>query len=62
MTPSEIITADANQRGIDQFHRFDFPDLSLEAFKHYGDRRINPQDCGAVKVTVYSNGTNWRAG
>jgi hypothetical protein len=26
-----------------RFHRFDFPDLPLDAFKHYGDRRIKPQ-------------------
>jgi len=29
-----------------RFHRFDFPDLPLEAFKHYGDRRIKPQGGG----------------
>ena len=26
-----------------RYHRFDFPDLPLDAFKHYGDRRIKPQ-------------------
>jgi len=29
-----------------RYHRFDFPDLPLEAFKHYGDRRIKPQGGG----------------
>jgi len=26
-----------------RYHRFDFPDLPIDAFKHYGDRRIKPQ-------------------
>jgi len=32
-----------------RFHRFDFPDLPLDAFKHYGDRRIKPQGPPAVQ-------------
>jgi hypothetical protein len=27
-----------------RYHCFDIPDLPLEAFKHYGDRRIKPQN------------------
>ena len=29
-----------------RYHRFDFPDLPIDAFKHYGDRRIKPQGGG----------------
>jgi len=32
-----------------RYHRFDFPDLPLDAFKHYGDRRIKPQGPPAVQ-------------
>ena len=32
-----------------KYHRFDFPDLPLDAFKHYGDRRIKPQGPPAVQ-------------
>jgi hypothetical protein len=36
-----------------RYHRFDFPDLPLEAFKHYGDRRIKPQSgSGGIVSTV----------
>lgn len=36
-----------------RYHRFDFPDLPLEAFKHYGDRRIKPQSgSGGIVSTI----------
>ena len=38
-----------------RYHRFDFPDLPLEAFKHYGDRRIKPQSgSGGIIETITS--------
>jgi len=38
-----------------RYHRFDFPDLPLEAFKHYGDRRIKPQGGGGGIVDVITS-------
>jgi hypothetical protein len=38
-----------------RYHRFDFPDLPLEAFKHYGDRRIKPQGGGGGLPEFISN-------
>lgn len=35
---------------MSRFHRFDFPDLPLEAFKHVGDGRIKPQGGGGIPI------------
>lgn len=35
---------------MSRFHRFDFPDLPLEAFKHIGDGRIKPQGGGDIPI------------
>lgn len=35
---------------MSRFHRFDFPDLPIEAFKHVGDRRIKPQGGGGIPI------------